>query len=247
MKIEAIATAQQVGEDRVKNKTVVVIDVLRATSVMITALRNGASEVIPVLSPDEAFSLKNQLGHMAVLGGERHAEPIDGFDFGNSPLSYTEDVIKGKTLVMTTTNGTLAIKNAVAAEELLVASFLNDMAVAKYLSDKKEVVLVCSGNNGVYTLEDALCAGRIIGLLRQMCDKIRPCDLALSMESLYDLNVTDLRVFAAKGHHYKVLEAKGCQADLIYCFRSNETEVLPFWSGQSLKTTVGDRAGASAF
>ncbi len=235
MKIEVIATAQQVSEQQVRNKTIVVIDVLRATSVIVTALSNGATSVIPVLSSDVAFNLKDQLGSSVILGGERYAEPIDGFDYGNSPLLYTEDVIKGKVLVITTTNGTLAIKNALAAKEVLVASFLNDKAIAEYLTGKQEVVLVCSGNNGLYTIEDALCAGRIIALLRKMCSALHLCDLALTLESVYKLNADNLQKYAANGHHYGVLKAKGYQKDIEYCFQSNVTEVIPFWDGYALK------------
>jgi len=235
MKIEVVATAQQVVEEQVEGKTVVVIDVLRATSVMVTALCNGASRVIPVLSPEEAFELSNEIEEDIILGGERHAEPIEGFDYGNSPLSYTPDVIEGKVLIMTTTNGTLAIKNALAAKELMVASFINDKAIAQYLSAKEEVVIVCSGNNGLYTLEDALCAGRIITLIKQLERNVHLCDLALSLEQLYFLNSDHLLEFAAKGHHYNVLKKKGYEKDLQYCFRSGVTDVIPMWDGNALK------------
>jgi len=235
MKIEAIATAQQVIAQQVKDKTVVVIDVLRATSVMVTALHNGASEVFPVLSADEAFKLKAQYASAVVLGGERHAEPIDGFDYGNSPSSYSADVVMGKALVMTTTNGTLAINNAISAKELLVAAFINDVAIADYLTNREEVVLVCSGNNGLYTLEDALCAGRIIALLKEMNKEVQVCDLALSLEQLYKSSAGQLMKLASQGHHYRVLQSKGYINDLEYCFKSNLTNAIPVWEGQSLK------------
>ena len=234
MNIEVIGTAQQVTEGQVRNKTVVVVDVLRATSVMVTALHNGATGVIPVLSPEEAFALRDQLPHV-VLGGERNAEPITGFDYGNSPLSYTTDVVKGQTLVMTTTNGTLAIQNAMAAKELVVAAFINDKAVSHYLQEKQDVVFVCSGNNGLYTLEDALCVGRIIYLLKQINDRVKLSDFALSLEQLYASKVNNLLELAMQGHHYQVLDAKGYHPDLEYCFRSDMTQIIPIWDGQVLK------------
>ena len=233
MKIEVIPTAQQVNSNAVKGKTVVVIDVLRATSVMITALNNSAKGVVPVLSPEDAFDIKEKSHDEVILGGERHAEPIAGFDYGNSPLSYSSSVIKDKVLVMTTTNGTLAIKNALSARELLVASFINDEAVANMLANKDEIALVCSGNNGLYTLEDALCAGRIMHLLEQR-SSVELSDFALSTKVLYQARQHNVSGIASKGFHYGVLLQKGYQADLEYCFTQNVSNTVPYWDGKWL-------------
>ena len=234
MNIDVVATAQQVSESIVKDKTIVVIDVLRATSVMVTALNNDALGVIPVLEPEEAFGVKQEQKHDCILGGERHADLIEGFDFGNSPLAYSEDVIKEKILVMTTTNGTLALNNSLSASELLIGAFINDKAVAKELEEKDNIVLVCSGNNGLYTLEDALCAGRIIDLLMQRNDKIQLTDLALSVHQLYSQNKDDLMKLASKGYHYNVLAGKNYIEDLQYCFKSDICNIVPVWNGTML-------------
>lgn len=232
MTIEVIATAQQVTEETVKDKTVIVIDVLRATSVMVTSLNNGAKAVVPVLQPEEAFLLRKDHSDL-ILGGERNAVPIEGFDFGNSPLSYTPEVVSGKRLVMTTTNGTLAIHNSLAANELFIGSFLNDQAVVDVVKDKSDVVIVCSGNNGLYTLEDALCAGRIIYLLRQ-CVDLKLSDFALSINALYQTHQHNLLELASQGYHYKVLCKKGYQKDLDHCFKSGVYNNVPVWDGQCL-------------
>ncbi|MCG8578336.1 MAG: 2-phosphosulfolactate phosphatase [Bacteroidales bacterium] len=233
MKVDVIATAQQVTEEQVKEKTVIVIDVLRATSVMVTALNNGAKGVVPVLYPEEAFKIKGNSPVPVVLGGERYAEPIEGFDFGNSPLSYAAEVIEEKLLVMTTTNGTLAIHNSLSASELMIASFLNDKAVVEKIKDRPDVVLVCSGNNGLYTLEDALCAGRMIHLL-QACTKIEQSDLALSVYALFKANQHNLMAMASQGYHYKVLLKKGYENDLAHCFKSGLYNNVPVWNGQCI-------------
>ncbi|WP_289054749.1 2-phosphosulfolactate phosphatase [Carboxylicivirga marina] len=235
MKLEVIGTAQQVSADLVKGKTVVVIDVLRATSVMVSALNNGAKGIIPVLSPDDAFDIKKENGTDVILGGERHAEPIEGFDYGNSPLSYNKEVIAGKLLVMTTTNGTLAINNSLSAKELLIASFANDKAIVNEIKNHKDVALVCSGNNGLYTLEDALCAGRIIHLLQEQSVELELTDFALTIESLYEINATKLHETASKGYHYNVLKTKGYLKDLEYCFRSGICDNVPHWNGQVIE------------
>ncbi|TRX65803.1 2-phosphosulfolactate phosphatase [Carboxylicivirga sp. M1479] len=234
MNIELIATAQQVSEEQVKNKTVVVIDVLRATSVMVSALNKGAKGIIPVLTPQEAFAVKEKLGDEVLLGGERHAEPIEGFDYGNSPLSYSNEVVQNKVLVMTTTNGTLAINNSLSARELLVASFANDQAVAEHIQSHTDVVLVCSGNNGLYTLEDALCAGRIIHLLQKKSASLTLSDFALSIQLLYESSQAQLKEVASKGYHYGVLQGKGYEKDLDYCFKSNTCTNIPVWTGEML-------------
>lgn len=234
MHIEVIATAQQVREKLVEGKTVVVIDVLRATTVMITALNNGAKAVVPVITPEDAFVKKQAIGRVVLLGGERHAEPICGFDYGNSPLSYTPDVVNGKTLVMTTTNGTLAINNSLAADELLVGAFINSHALAEYLENKTDLVIVCSGNNGVYTLEDALCAGRIIRLLEERGVNMQCSDFALSLKVLYELNKNELEQLASQGYHYGVLRQKGYHQDLAYCFEEGVCNNIPVWNGHEL-------------
>ncbi len=234
MQVEVIGTAQQVSAEQVQGKTVVVIDVLRATTVMTTALQNGAAAVIPVTSPEEAFKFKEQIGEGVILGGERHAEPIAGFDYGNSPLSYTADVVAGKTLVMTTTNGTLALNNSMMARELVVGAFVNSEAVCQFLSDRQEVVLVCSGNNGLYTLEDALCAGHIIERLEAAGVSVQCTDFALAQKALYVSCCERLEQLASQGYHYRVLQQKGYAADLKYCFQSGICANIPIWNGQAL-------------
>ncbi|MBR8536751.1 2-phosphosulfolactate phosphatase [Carboxylicivirga sediminis] len=234
MQIDVVATAQLVNSEVVEGKTVVVIDVLRATSVMITALQNGAKAVIPVTTPDEAFEMKKQLGRDVLLGGERMAEPIPGFDFGNSPLSYTADVVSGKTLVMTTTNGTLAINNSLTAQELIVASFINSDAVCQFLSNKEDVIIVCSGNNGLYTLEDALCAGQIIYQLQKAGMAVQCTDFALAQKALYESHRDNLGQLSTSGYHYNVLQQKGYVDDLAYCFETSISKTIPVWNGQAL-------------
>ncbi|WP_439181501.1 2-phosphosulfolactate phosphatase [Carboxylicivirga taeanensis] len=229
MNIEVIATAQQANLSAVKGKTAVVIDVLRATTVMVTALKNGATAVIPVLDPKAGFKIKEEQKGSIILGGERQAEIIPGFDFGNSPLSYTKEVVDGKTLVITTTNGTLALRNSMGAEELLVASFINSKAICELVSEKQELVLVCSGNNGLYTLEDALCAGQIIYRLEQAGVPVNCCDFALSVKALFESHKNNVAQFAACGYHYNVLKNKGYSEDLEYCFTNDVCNTIPVW------------------
>ena len=238
MNIDVIGSATQVNEEGVKGKTAVVIDVLRATSVMVTALANGAKQVIPVVSPEEAFAIREKMGDTVVLGGERNALPISGFDYGNSPLQYTSAVVAGKTIVMTTTNGTLAINNAAAADQLIIASFLNAEAVVRFIKDKEDIAFICSGTDGQFTLEDALCAGYLIEQLQMVSESMVLTDMAVAMHQLYKANREDITALAVQGKHYLNLMKKGFVKDLDYCFQTGLLGNVPVREGNVLKNTT---------
>jgi 2-phosphosulfolactate phosphatase len=150
-----------------KGGLAVVIDVLRATTSMIHALAAGAESVRPLGEIDEAFQLAATFrSGRAILGGERQGLPIDGFDFGNSPSSYDERSCRGKTLIMTTTNGTRAILASLDAERVFIAAFPNVSAtLGAIVADHRPVHLVCSGTDGRISLEDATLAGSLASSL----------------------------------------------------------------------------------
>ncbi len=232
MNIDVILSAREIFPDKVKNKTVVVIDVLRATSVMTTALANGAKKIIPVLTPEEAFDLQKEMGaENVVLGGERNAVPIPGFDFGNSPFSYPEEIIKDKTLIITTTNGTRAILNSLGAKKLLVGAFLNDKAIVESIKDDDEVVFVASGSKDHFTMEDSLCAGKMAHDLQEMAGATLS-DVAIAMACLYEQNKDDIHAIGCKGKHYKRLKGLGELKDLEYCYQSNILDVVPVYTSE---------------
>ena len=139
----------------------VVIDVLRATSVMVTALDRGAAQIMTCRTVGEARELATRLDPRPLLCGERGCKPIDGFDLGNSPAEYTSQRVRDRTLVLTTTNGTRAIDTVREVPRVLVASFLNLSAVIDALDPSQQVHLVCAGTEGQVTLEDVLLAGAI--------------------------------------------------------------------------------------
>ena len=143
-------------------KTVVVIDVLRATTTIIHALAAGAKEVVPLLEVEEAQELARKLAPSAVLGGERGGKRIAGFDLGNSPLEYTPVIVGGKTLVFTTTNGTRAMLRCRQARRILIAGFVNFSAVCRELAEEDVIEIVCAGTDGQVTREDTLLAGAIV-------------------------------------------------------------------------------------
>jgi 2-phosphosulfolactate phosphatase len=143
-------------------ETAVVIDVLRATSVMATALDAGASQIVTCKEVFEAHDLAMSLSPKPLLCGERGCKPIDGFDLGNSPAEYVASRVQGRTLVLTTTNGTLAIESAADAARVIAASFLNFSAVVDSLREAESIRLICAGTEGEVTAEDVLLAGAIL-------------------------------------------------------------------------------------
>jgi len=144
-------------------RTVVVIDVLRATTTICHALAAGAVAVVPCLEIDEARAKAEELGRANVaLGGERRGLKIEGFDLGNSPTEYTPASVGGRTVVFTTTNGTRAMRHASQAGEILIGAFANLAAVVGVLESRDEIDLVCAGTGGAITAEDALFAGAVV-------------------------------------------------------------------------------------
>jgi 2-phosphosulfolactate phosphatase len=138
----------------------VVIDVLRATTVFTFAKHSGVREIIPVLDIETAQQLKrNYPSGEVLLGGERQGLPIEGFDLGNSPQHYTPEMVAGKTLIITTTNGTVAMHAARPARSIYIASFLNARAVAAQLQNEDNIAILCAGTNGKESEEDLLLAG----------------------------------------------------------------------------------------
>ncbi len=147
--------------------TAVIIDILRASSTMITALQNGAERVIPCGTTDEAFRLREQSpDESVILGGERGGVKIQGFDFGNSPAEYSRAAVTGRTVIFTTTNGTKAILKASSAATILIGAFLNRAAIVdRLLQEQRHTHLICAGTDGIITGEDVLFAGAIVDAL----------------------------------------------------------------------------------
>jgi 2-phosphosulfolactate phosphatase len=161
-----------VAADKLAEADVVMIDVLRASTTITQALAAGAATVIPCREVDEARQLAaNFSAGEAVLGGERGGLPIEGFHLGNSPSEYTQATVGGKTVIFTTTNGTLALMQCRAAARVLIGSFVNLSAVVERLSGKRPIHLLCAGTRGHVTREDVLCAGAISELLLEAAEK----------------------------------------------------------------------------
>ena len=162
-----------------------------------------------------------------ILGGERKAVKIDGFDLSNSPLEYTKEIVEGKTIVITTTNGTRTLTSCLEAKKIFVACMLNASAVAeKLLSLNEDVVIVNAGTNGQFSMDDFICSGAIIKALIEKYDKLELTDLSktalLSFEG--NPNIID---FIKEARHYNVMMCLGLENDIGYCIKKDLTTIVP--------------------
>ena len=168
MKAIVFFTLQEAEGAVLQDHTAVVIDVLRASSTIVAALAAGAQSIYPVVSTEEAIKLATLLGREdALLAGERRGLKVEGFDLGNSPREFTPETVGGKRVVMSTTNGTRALVSVAGAERVLVASFLNLSAVAVACAGAERLAVVCAGREGRFSIEDAVCAGMLLGRLKE--------------------------------------------------------------------------------
>lgn len=208
-----------------KNCVVVVIDVFRATTAICAAIDSGVEAVIPVATIEEAIDYK-QKGF--IVGAERSAEVVEGFDFGNSPLFFKDGKHAGKTIVLTTTNGTKAIDMAKSAYKVVIGSFSNLDAVADYVErEDKNVILLCAGWKDRFNLEDTLFAG---ALAEKLAQNLRFTDLTDSAQAaikLYEAARTDMYGFLGESSHRKRLSRLNLEEDIIYSLKLNKSTGVP--------------------
>ena len=220
----------------VSNSVVVIIDVFRATSTIATALHNGALKVIPVDSVEKCITIGNATPN-SITAGERDGKIIEGLEHGNSPAEYPRSFIEGKTLVLTTTNGTkllhMALKNG--ADEVITGSFPNISAVCEHLiSKKKNIILGCSAWKDRINLEDTLFAGAVIHRIKEHFTV--HCDSSLMAEQMYQLHKDDMKSFIRLTTHWHRLAAYGLEKDLEYCVTPDAANVLPVYKDGALIT-----------
>ncbi len=223
------SSAHSFKEEDVRDKMVVIIDVLRASSTMVTALQNGAKGIIAVGDMDDASKISHNLDAKSFLmSGEKDGVTIQGYDLGNSPLEHTEGVVKGKTIILNTTNGTKAIRRCNLADRIIVGSFLNLRAIVEYLEQlDEEAVLVCAGWRGRLSLEDMLCAGNII---YELCDgqlSAEARDGAKVAFGLYEKFGDDIENSIKTSNYAVRLKDIVSEEDLEYCCQRSITDILP--------------------
>ena len=212
----------------VKDSIVVIIDVFRATSTIATALYNGATKIIPVSQVEDCIAIGKELN--AITAGERDGKIIEGLQHGNSPAEYPPSFIKGKTLVLTTTNGTKLLHMALdsGASEVVTGSFPNLSAVCDHLvAMNKNVILGCSAWKNRFNLEDTMFAGAVINRIKE--NFIMHCDSSLMAEDMYELHKNNLYNFIRKTTHWHRLASYGLEKDLEYCVTADVAPILPVY------------------
>lgn len=236
MNIDVVISAQHIKPEKFKDRIVVVIDVLRATSVMVTALNNGCDKIIPVKEIEEAIDIASKDRNKYLLGGERGGIKIDKFDFSNSPLDYIEDIVKGKSLIMTTTNGTRAIKNSEEAEKIFIGALINGRVVAEKLAKlNKDVTFVNAGTDGEFSMDDFITSGYIINCLRDiMKNHCTLTDIAKTSEYVY-INNPSIISFVKDALHYKRMKELRYNEDLRYCLSKDLINIVPEYKDGEIK------------
>ena len=222
-KIEVCFTPSLIDLYSLDKKVVVVVDILRATSCMTTAMANGVKSIIPVATIEECFSLRNK-GFIAAA--ERDGKMADGFDLGNSPFSYMDKALKGKTIAVTTTNGTLAITKSKKAEQVIVGSFLNKSAVANYLMNQpNDVIVLCAGWKGKTNIEDTVFAGALVDALKGSFTFEE--DSTFVALNLYHSAKNDILSFVSQSSHVRRLKRLNIHKDIEFCLQSDIYPVIP--------------------
>ena len=249
MKINVHYSNLHLDELYFTGKTTVVIDVLRASTVIVTALTNGAKEIIPVGNVDFAMKVSgNAFSGQTLLCGERNTKKIEGFVLGNSPLEFTPESVNGKSIIHYTTNGSKSIVKAKFSENLFIACFINLPAIAKHLvSLNKDVEVVCAGSNGNFNLEDSVCAGKLCAEIAELDPDVELGDAARANIVLNKAFGKSLPKMLKETEHGKLLIENGFAADIKECAQYGITDVIPyFFSGSIKRLELADNQATKA-
>jgi 2-phosphosulfolactate phosphatase len=221
--IDVVFTPDLLPFSDLTGKTVVVADILRATTTITFAVANGATVITPVLAPEDAFRLAADQPN-TLIGGERGGVKVEGFDLGNSPREYTEAVVSNRQIVLTTTNGTRTLQACRAAERVLVGSFLNLRATVNRLAQVEgELVFACSGREGGFCTEDTAFAGACVAAL----GGTQVTDAAETAKILYQGHHNDLFGMLRNCYHGRSLASIGLGEDLEFCAQMDLVDVVP--------------------
>lgn len=232
LKIETCLTPALLPLYQIENSIVVIIDIFRATSSICYGIENGAEAIIPVAQVEECAAYREK-GLDYLLAAERNGEVVAGFDFGNSPFSYTSEKVSGKTIVLTTTNGTHALHLSRGAKKIVIGSFLNLSALCNWLKSQQEnILLVCAGWKNNFNLEDTLFAGAVVDKLQS--DAYRTDDSSTAANDLFQLAKNDLNTYLQKTAHSERLKKLGIEEDIKFCLQVDVTTAIPVLQGEKL-------------
>lgn len=226
MRIQTYGCYTKLSSSHLVGRTVISIDLLRSSTSMTWALVNGATKVIPTEEAAEAVSIAGRMGG-CVLGGERGGVNLPGFDLGNSPLEYTEKAVSGKSVVVSTTNGTGALCGVEGAANVLLGCMLNCTAVAKKAVELgNDIIIMCAGTEGDISADDLYAAGAIADAIMQLTDDVSACDMTVVARRIYLTWKADHREFFATFHCSRLIKL-GFENDVEFCLRRDITNIVP--------------------
>ena len=241
MRVDVFFAPSLVMPAELGSRVVAIVDVLRASTSIAVALSNGARAVIPLASSEEVVSRGKSLARSEVrLAGERKMQPIPGFDFGNSPLEFSREAVEGKTILMSTTNGTAAVLavQAGGARDIVVASYVNFSAVLGMLRSGlragTDVAIVCAGHDRHFALEDAACAGLFVQHITTKHTKAEVNDAAQAAMVLNKKYGTNLKRLFRSSMHGQALAEAGFGEDLVACAELDAYAVLPVYQDRQI-------------
>lgn len=246
MRIDVLFGPAAITPAAVSGRVVAVIDVLRASTTIAAALANGARHVVPLDSADEVITRAKQFSRSDVrMAGERKMLPIPGFDLGNSPREFTREAVEGKTVLLTTTNGTSALVAIQGARDVVVASYVNFSAVSALLRTAArggtDVAIVCAGRDRQFSLEDAACAGRYARALAKRIPREELGDGAFACTILDRRYGDRLDQLFADSEHGQALADAGFEADLAMCAAVDSYPVIPIYQDRQITLLGPDR------
>ncbi|MDF3078165.1 MAG: 2-phosphosulfolactate phosphatase [Sphingobacteriaceae bacterium] len=216
----------------VENSIVVIIDIFRATSSICYGIENGAAGIIPVSHVEECAAYRPTFPDY-LLAAERDGAVVAGFDFGNSPFSYTADKVDGKTIVLTTTNGTHALQLSIKAKKIVIGAFLNLTALCNWLKEQdSHLLLVCAGWKNKFNLEDTLFAGAVVSQLQGEGYKLD--DAGIAAFDLFEAGKNNLGEYLKKTSHSERLKELGIEKDIAFCLNVDITTAIPILDGDRL-------------
>jgi 2-phosphosulfolactate phosphatase len=216
----------------IEGSIVVIIDIFRATSSICYGIDNGAEAIIPVAEVEECAAYREK-GLDYLLAAERDGKVVEGFDFGNSPFSYAKEKVNGKTVVLTTTNGTHALHMSIKAKQIVIGSFLNITSLCNWLKAQNDnLLLVCAGWKNNFNLEDTLFAGAVAEQLKGLDYKWD--DAAIAANDMYSLAQNDINAYLKKSSHGERMKKLGILEDIDFCLNVDITTAIPILQGEKL-------------
>ncbi len=230
MRTDLFLIPGSVDKKNLTGKTVVLIDVLRASTTICQALHSGARAVIPFEEPGEAAEMRAKLGQGdALLAGEREGIKIDNFDLGNSPREFTPQSVAGKTVILTTSNGTRAYNKAKPAALILTGAIVNISKVAARVARAgNDLVIMCAGREGQFSIEDSICGGMLIDkLYTEHKLEMELNDAASLALLLYRSNRKAIKETIAQGEHGRYLQRINFGEDVLLAGEADSIPVLP--------------------